>query len=96
MQKAKRQIDPKTGMPLPLPRFDFSFRLIGHGQDLDGGTYNAEDEEMAFKQARRKCSFLELPGWSLRCIETGTTVGAVEVYDETDCTKAGTPRRKYI
>lgn len=63
----------------PAPR-DFVFRLQGHGQDIDAGTFRAETEEKAFKEARKGCKRFELPGWRLVCVTTGTSEGAATVY----------------
>jgi hypothetical protein len=55
---------------------DYHFRLQGHGQDIDAGTYKAESEEKAFKEARKACRRFEIPGWRLVCLESGTSEGA--------------------
>jgi hypothetical protein len=58
---------------------DWHFRLIGHGRDIDAGVVNAVDEREAFKRALKMCRKFELPGWSLKCVETGTAQGVVEL-----------------
>ncbi len=96
MQKVKRQKDPKTGLPIPLPKKEFTFRLRGHNQDIPAGTYMAEDEYTAFKMARQKVGFLEFPGWSLHCVDTGTTAPAVEFMDDREKDERGRPIRKWL
>ena len=60
---------------------DFHFRLKGHGQDIDAGTYRTEKEEQAFREALKNCKRFEMPGWSLHCTDTGTSQSVALAYD---------------
>lgn len=66
----------KSGLKSPESR-EYTFRLQGHGQDLPAGTFNATDENAAFKKALKNCKRFELPGWVLHCVETKTTLPVV-------------------
>lgn len=61
---------------------DYRFRLQGHGQDIDAGTFNAESEEKAFREARKGCKRFSLPGWRLVCLESGVSEGAATLTTE--------------
>lgn len=51
---------------------------MGHGQDLPAGEFRAMDEDKAFDLAFRACERFQLPGWVLRCAETGTALPVVK------------------
>ncbi len=60
---------------------DWHFRLEGRGQNIDAGTYRAEKEEQAFREALKNCKRFELPGWTLICTETGTRQNVALAFD---------------
>ncbi len=61
---------------------DYQFRLQGNGQDIDAGTYRAEKEEQAFREALKNCKRFELPGWTLICTDTNTRQNVALAFDE--------------
>lgn len=67
--------------PAAVELHTFTFRLRGHGQDIPAVTVRAENEKKAFREAYKSCKSFELPGWSLACVETGTSQPAVEFHD---------------
>lgn len=64
----------------------WSFRIIGHGHDLPAGEFRAMDEDRAFEAAFKACKRFELPGWTLRCVETGTSLPVVKLTGRTNDT----------
>jgi hypothetical protein len=61
---------------------EFHFQLLGDGRVIDAAPVMAESEEKAFREAHKQCRRLSLPGWSLRCIDTGTAQPAAIFYEE--------------
>jgi hypothetical protein len=61
---------------------EFHFQLLGDGRVIDAAPVMAENEEKAFREARRQCRRLSLPGWSLRCTDTGTAQPAALFFEE--------------
>lgn len=77
-EKAEEQV---LASPPPEELHTFTFRVRGHGHDLPAGTVQATNERKAFREAYKWCTAFELPGWSLVCVETGTSQPAVQFID---------------
>lgn len=56
----------------------FTFDIIGDNQKVFVGAYEAPDLERAVKLARKSCKTFTLPGWKLRCRETGNEFSVVQ------------------
>ena len=79
----KKEIQEKTGLQ-PPELHNFQFRLRGHDQDIWVGEWMETTEEKAFTRARKACKRMELPGWTLTCVTTGTSLPLVKLIGERD------------
>lgn len=69
----------KHGIPSAPETKTFTFRLKGHDQDLPVGAFEAYEEARAFSEAFKHTKRFELPGWTLYCVETGTSLPVVKL-----------------